>query len=201
MRLCSYVVKVDSGLAPNPFGGCSTLAVCTPNHMGIKLSKDDWILGTTPKRLGSKLVYAMKVDEVLHFNDYYHHPHYTNKRPNPLGEWKEMVGDNMYYLSSQGQWRQAATLLHKEEHEKRKDLKNPYVFIGQHFFYFGESAPALPQTYVDLMHNRQGCKCNHDSALVNGFIMWLQGCHRPGIYGLPRDRQTFCKSVISCSDG
>ena len=32
VRLCSYVVKYDTGFAPNPFWGFCTLAACTPNH-------------------------------------------------------------------------------------------------------------------------------------------------------------------------
>ena len=38
-RLCSYVVRHDKGLAPNPFWGYCTLAVCTPNHAGVRLEE------------------------------------------------------------------------------------------------------------------------------------------------------------------
>jgi hypothetical protein len=33
-KLRSYIVRVDTGLAPNPFWGFCTLALCTPNHQG-----------------------------------------------------------------------------------------------------------------------------------------------------------------------
>ena len=29
----------DTGFAPNPFWGYCTLAVCTPNHMGVQTSE------------------------------------------------------------------------------------------------------------------------------------------------------------------
>lgn len=47
MKLYSYIVKTDKGLAPNPFWGWCTLALCTPNHMGIKANQSDWIVGFT----------------------------------------------------------------------------------------------------------------------------------------------------------
>ena len=34
-----YIAVLDTGLAPNPFWGYCTLAVCTPNHMGIRLDQ------------------------------------------------------------------------------------------------------------------------------------------------------------------
>ena len=45
MRLCSYVVKYDTGFAPNPFWRYCTLMGCTPNHQDIKAVKGDWIIG------------------------------------------------------------------------------------------------------------------------------------------------------------
>ena len=79
MRLCSYVVAVDRGLAPNPFWGYCTLAVCTPNHMGIRAQDGDWFIGTTTAARGSKLVYAMQVSEVLPFDCYYNDPRFEEK--------------------------------------------------------------------------------------------------------------------------
>jgi hypothetical protein len=69
--LHSYVIKIDSGLAPNPFWGYCTLAACTPNHMGIKIQKGDWIIGTSPVSQDSKLVYVPEDSECLLFENYY----------------------------------------------------------------------------------------------------------------------------------
>ncbi len=89
MRLCSYVVKFDAGLAPNPYGEYCTLAVCTPNHMGIKLTKGDWIMGTETVARGNKLIYAMQVDEVLYFDTYYHDPRFETKKPATSGQSRD----------------------------------------------------------------------------------------------------------------
>ncbi len=84
MKLYSYVVRNDLGLAPNPFWGYCTLAVCTPNHMGVKAEKDDWIIGTSPVSQGSKLVYAMQIFERLSFEAYYADERFVKKNPTSL---------------------------------------------------------------------------------------------------------------------
>jgi hypothetical protein len=67
-KLYTYIVKIDSGLAPNPFGGWCTLAVCTPNHQGSAVKPGDWIAGFSPKEAGYQFIYAMRVDERIHMN-------------------------------------------------------------------------------------------------------------------------------------
>ena len=63
MKLYTYIVKHDKGLAPNPFYGCCTHGLCAPNHMGINASKGDWIGGLTTSVRMNKLVFAMEVAE------------------------------------------------------------------------------------------------------------------------------------------
>jgi hypothetical protein len=181
------MVKYDRGLAPNPFWGYCTLAVCTPNHMGIHLDKGDWIMGVTVKSRGNKLLYAMKVSEVMSFNDYYFDNRFENKKPALNDSWKRKVGDNMYYLNEQGDWKQHRTIHHREVDIKRKDLKHPFVFIGKDFFYFGRKAVDIPFDFSGLVINRQGCKVNHEELVVNKFIKWLRQNFEYGIHGSPYD--------------
>jgi hypothetical protein len=71
-RLFTYIVRHDTGLAPNPFWGACTLAVCTPNHQGSRVGCGDWITGFLPKARGHRLLYAVAVDEILSLNDFFH---------------------------------------------------------------------------------------------------------------------------------
>ncbi|MEP7137116.1 MAG: hypothetical protein ABI904_19490 [Chloroflexota bacterium] len=187
MRLCSYMVKYDTGLAPNPFWGYCTLAVCTPNHMGIRLNKNDWIVGVTIKARGNKLLYAMKISEVLSFNEYYSDNRFESKKPVIGGEWMQKVGDNMYYLDEKGIWKQHRTIYHREIEIKKKDLKHPLVFISKEFFYFGRNALNMPHDFGSLVINRQGCKLNHNETVVDNFIKWLYQSFEYGVYGNPYD--------------
>ena len=159
MRLCSYVITNDTGLAPNPFWGYCTLAVCTPNHMGIRAQEGDWFMGTTSASRGNRLLYAMRVSEVLGFDEYYRDPRFQQKKPDVNGSWGRRCGDNMYYKDDNGGWSQCRTLHHGSAAHIRKDLRHPRVFIGEHFYYFGAEAVDIPASCVDLIWRRQGCKC------------------------------------------
>jgi len=202
MRLCSYIVKKDTGLAPNPFWGYCTLAVCTPNHMGILAEPGDWFLGTTMAERGNKLLYAMEVLERLHFDDYFKAPRFNKKKPVINGTWRQRCGDNMYFKDAAGNWKQHPSLFHRDEDVIRKDLKNQYVFISKHFYYFGNKAFKIPIKYSDLIWRSQGVKCSHDSECVKGFVGWLKTKYKPGVHGEPIDRERKARATsqtIKCN--
>jgi len=199
MKLCSYVVRRDTGFAPNPFWGYYTLAACTPNHMGIHLRRGDWIIGTGSVKRGNKLIYAMRVAEVLHFERYYTDPRFATKKPVSSGNWRQRCGDNIYHKDELGAWQQdSQAVYHRDEAMIKKDLKHPYVFVAEHFYYFGNEAVEIPLAYEELIWRRQGCKCKHDPGIVEGFLGWLQTSFKPGVYGKPRDNDDLeCKGYCS----
>jgi Nucleotide modification associated domain 2 len=82
--------------------GYCTLAVCTPNHQGIRLEQGDWIAGFLTKARSYRLVYAMQVDERVHLNDYFHSPRFKDEKPNLKGDWKQRCGDNFYSQTVDG---------------------------------------------------------------------------------------------------
>jgi hypothetical protein len=187
-RLCSYIVTKDTGLAPNPFWGYCTLAVCTLNHMGVRAHKDDWFIGTQSAVRGSKLIYAMQVSETLDFDDYFKDPRFQAKKPVVNGTPCQRCGDNMYYRDDAGQWRKLASVYHRQKIQIDKDLKYPRVFVAEqeHFYYFGVQAIEIPHEYHELIWKRQGCKW-HDSNTVLDFLDWLKYNRTPGIHGEPSD--------------
>lgn len=187
MKLFSYIVKHDKGLAPNPFFGYCTLAVCTPNHMGIRAEKGDWIAGFTTAARNNRLVYAMKVDERMHFNDYFNDPRFQRKKPDLSGSWKQRCGDNIYYQTD-GAWCQLPSPYHYRQKDLQKDTKHPYVFIGRDYFYFGNKSVEMPNEFTVLIWKRQGCSSNFDSDLVEKFIGWLKNNNNFGKIGEPFDR-------------
>jgi hypothetical protein len=189
MRLYSHILTVDRGLAPNPFWGYCTMAVCAPNHMGIKVHNGDWIIGFSSVARGNRLIYAMQLSlEPLPFKTYFHDPRFINKRPNIEGDWKERCGDNMYYKGEDGNWKQHPTLFHTDQPTIDQDLKHPYVFISEHFYYFGADAVEIPDVYKDLILKRQGCKYNFPSELVKAFVDWLKSNYQLGIHSDPLDK-------------
>lgn len=189
MRIFAYILKVDSGFAPNPFHGWCTLACCKP---AIRRSAQpgDWILGITPRALGNDLAYAMRVDETLAFAEYWHDPRFKAKRPN----WKsvsrvERVGDNCYEPLRDGKFRQVPSMHWKSDQsrevEKRgtKDLRGERVLVGRRFSYYGAKSVPLPE------HVRRPARFNlvnftdDERAILLPFLEHLPR----GIKGQPRD--------------
>ncbi|MBU3055422.1 hypothetical protein [Pseudomonas indica] len=196
-RLCTYIMTHDSGLAPNPFWGWCTLAVCTPNHQGARVEPGDWIAGFTPK--GEKLIYAMEVSEsAMDMDDYFHDPRFANKKPRRGGSWQERCGDNFYSRAVDGGWQQHWNLSHMGKTHLRQDTRHPKVFISKHFWYFGREAIELPSRYAKLVGTR-GIRVNHPVELVDSFMGWLNRMDRKGQIGMPREMETrtCCKNPPS----
>ncbi|WP_304525336.1 hypothetical protein [Halomonas sp. I5-271120] len=185
-RLYTYIVKVDSGLAPNPFSGWCSLAVCTPNHQGSAVRQGDWIAGFSPKGDGYQFIYAMKVDERIHMNDYFHDPRFQSKKPIMNGGWKERCGDNFYWQNCKGAWLQLANPFH--EWMLDKDTHVPYVFVGKEFWYLGRARSDVPMEFLAMIGGR-GARVNHPAGLPESFMRWVRHNFKPGITAAPLDAE------------
>jgi hypothetical protein len=196
VRLCSYVVKNDTGFAPNPFWGFCTLAACTPNHQNLCLEQGDWLLGHSSRVHGNQIIYVMRISEVLGFDKYYRDPRFAEKKTD-LGSWQKRCGDNIYYSDAAGRWRQSETAyFHTSPGDINQDTRYPRVFISEHFYYFGENAVDFPHKYISLIQTRQGCSCNHKAETLQSFISWLEKTYLLGINGQPRDRNETPTALI-----
>lgn len=196
MRTCFYVVSHDTGFAPNPFGGFCTLAACTPNHQGLRLDRGDWLVGNGTIATGSRMIYAMRVSEVLDFDKYYRDSRFAGKKASS-GSWQARCGDNIYFRSGAGHWAQSDAHYHTRPGDLEKDTRYPRVFISDHFYYFGENAPAVPAEYASLIQTRQGCRCSGDPETARRFIGWLEQAFAPGLHGDPRDRNEIPECAVS----
>jgi len=157
MTLYSYIVTHDTGFAPNPFFGCCTLACCKP-EISRKAKKDDWIVGLTPKAQGNKVVYFMKVDEVMEFGRYWKDRRFRQKRPRYDKDVRLRCGDNIYEPRPNGGFRQHPSMHSDGEHEnagnKKHDLGGNNVLISEAFAYFGSKPVTLPPELECLIVGR-----------------------------------------------
>lgn len=151
MRIFAYVLKVDSGFAPNPFHGWCTLACCKP-AIRRKARPGDWIVGITPRADGNRVAYAMRADESLSFEEYWSDPRFRAKRPGwragaPVVEkcgdnCYEPLGDQAFRQLPSGHWDHENN--RENERQKAKDLRGERVLVGRRFCYFGAKAVAFP---------------------------------------------------------
>lgn len=190
MKLLKYVMTSDTGLAPNPYFGICSLAVCTPNHRNARLCVDDWIVGHSTKATGHKLIYAMRVTRILTMPEYF--KEYPQKHPNPYGDQKQRCGDN-FYDNSSGKWRRLPSPCHNNVHAFAKDQGKP-VFLSKNekdFWYFGGMADStttgFQNWFPDLIKDRQGFSYVYDEDLIERFAAWLTESGRSGLIGEPRD--------------
>ena len=190
MKLCSHVIKVDTGLAPNPFHGYCTSALCTPSHMNAGLERGDWLIGNSDRADGNRLVYAMCIAEVLDMDDYFHDARFQAKKPNPAGTLEEQCGDNIYYKEN-GCWRRLPSRFHNVPEAFKKDLGKHLngrpVFVSKRFYYFGENPVVIPSRLERIVRKVQGIQYT-EGHLADDFMTWLEANHPPGIHGSPRDQ-------------
>jgi hypothetical protein len=197
MKLSSHVIKVDTGLAPNPFHGYCTSALCTPSHMNARLERGDWLIGNSDKADGNRLVYAMRISEVLTMEDYFADPRFQAKKPKPDGTLEEQCGDNFYYKEG-GRWRRLPSRFHNTDVSFAKDLgihlTGRPVFVSNHFYYFGDVPVTIPARLHRIIRKVQGIQ-NTELPLADDFVTWLEANYTPGIHGRPRDQEDRSQEV------
>lgn len=201
MTLYSYIIAKDYGLAPNPFWGKMTLAVCKP---GIRkhATEGDWIIGTGVKNLsrankayvdfGGKLVFAMKVSDVVSMKEYDRictasTTDLKNKIPTQDSDWRRMVGDCIYKYPLNGEIPMMRPGLHCSDDIER-DLSGENVLMSDHFYYFGENAIQIDCRFKELLKHKQGHLKFENENLTNDFVVWLTGFgyERNSINGYPQ---------------
>lgn len=195
MNIFSYKVEHDLGLAPNPFHDFCTLAVCKSSiRRNKELSFGDWVIGTGSESLGNTnhLIYAMKIEEKLTFNEYWEDERFESKKPIIEGSLVKMYGDNIYHQDANNkEWIQEDSAhsldqgVTNENHMKR-DIGGKYVLVSQEFYYFGENAPKIPEELKNVCNEGRDMKYKTIPQEVReSFVLWLKDSYKSGIHGDP----------------
>ncbi|MEN8504974.1 hypothetical protein ACOCG7_08955 [Paraburkholderia sp. DD10] len=206
-RVHSYVVRYDSGFAPNPFYGYCTLATCKPS-IRRSASVGDWVVGSGSNdrsvRRGGHLVYAMRVTDTLTFDEYGADSRFGPKKPFRHGSRKQSCGDNIYFRDGpQAPWEQRDSF-----HSLPDGSLNPdhvcrdtgvnRVLVSDDFIYFGGEGPAFPEDLKD-QQGRLLCKSGiglttfDDPLLVAGLEQWIRSLGATGYQGAPFEWLTLCR--------
>jgi hypothetical protein len=184
-RIFSYVLKRDSGFAPNPFGGVLTLATCKP-QIRRSAQPGDWLLGTgSVRNVGSKrVIYAAEISQVLPLERYGEDPTFALKIPVTTAEPWRRHGDNIYFHDpSDDSWRQRRNVHHGQKHMAR-DLRGENALICRRFWYFGETAPTLPDDLTSFVKTGPGHLKITNATALQLLTSWL-GSLRVGLSGQP----------------
>ena len=190
MTLYSYTIAIDTGFAPNPFYGFCTLACCKPD-IRRTAQEGDYVVGIGPKDSGSRVVYAMRVMEIVEFDDYWHDKRFRIKRPDIKVGGERALGDNIYHQDRAGEWQQA---LSQHSHENgqqdwkltRQDISGEKVLIGDDFIYWGGDGPPLPHNLRGLIAGRFYRSKSNEKYILD-FLEWFESQRERGLVGLPTD--------------
>lgn len=173
MKLSAYIIRFDTGFAPNPFGRHCTLACCKPT-IRRKAEGGDIIVGIASARLPKpgRLVYAMCVKEVLPYQKYWQAPRFAYRKPSQATPITRR-GDNIWHYRDR-RWRVAPGAFHDESHRDR-DISGEKALVATEFYYFGKSAIFVPKRFSPLLATTQGHKNTHDRDEIRRFWNWLRG--------------------------
>ncbi len=197
MRVFSYIVRYDVGFAPNPFHGTCSLATCKQDIRRVA-KVDDWVVGTgsRPNGKADNLVYAMRISEILQFQEYWDDERFAPKRPNLRGSRMQHFGDNIYHRDPRGEWIQENSRHSKDDgsleaRHMLRDTKSERVLLGGEFTYFGGAGPVVPEVLrknygFDLVHAGPAYRSNFSDDHVAAIVEWVRSLD-PGVQGRPHD--------------
>jgi hypothetical protein len=180
VRLHSYIVEHDLGFAPNPFHGVCTLAACKPKiRKYAKLG--EYIIGTGTKKrqINGRLIYIMRVAEIIGFNQYWNDPRFARKKPVMNGSVLQRYGDNIYHREQIcDPWLQEDSFHSQEngiaqfENLRTDTGSTDRVLIGDWFIYWGSDGPQIPAEFADFVQTTQGHKSIDDVDRISAFVEW-----------------------------
>lgn len=176
--LRSYIITRDFGFAPNPFGQVCTLATCKPLIRKTSVI-GDYVLGIggVNTKTAGKIVFIMRVEEILTYDQYWEDLRFQIKKPNLLGSLKVQYGDNIYHTVN-GSWTQLNSHHSLDDGSVnhinlRKDTKYQNVLISHYeWWYFGRDAIDLPSEFSFLKPKR-GHK-NFNEKQYERFLKWFK---------------------------
>lgn len=177
-RIFRYVVRYDSGVAPRPFDGYCSLAICKPK-IRANAVVGDWIIGFRTRSPGD-VIYAMQVEEVLSFADYWADKRFWNRRPGATS-----TPDNIYRAGRDGVLVQVPNHVHDAK-SVATDLGGKNVLLSRRYWYFGNNSPMIPTDLVHLVHTGIGHAVNKGRRRddLDHLVKWLRAWPL-GLHGTP----------------
>lgn len=195
MKVYSYIVEHDLGFAPNPFHGVCSLACCKP-RIRKRAKVGEYVLGVGGARpkLRGHLIYWMRIDEILTFDQYWADRRFRHKKALVHGTTYLRYGDNIYHRHGGIEYRQENSFHSNEDGSiSRGDLKRDTgttdrVLLGREFAFWGRSAMPVPAELACFLRTGRDYRSNFEVEEIEALLTWLAPLPR-GYLGEPADWQ------------
>lgn len=193
MQIFSYIITRDFGFAPNPFPPYCTLATCKP-RIRQTAREGDWVIGLASgarkSDLKSHVIYIMRVEEKLTFNEYWKDTRFIYKSPVMNGSKRQKYGDRVYHSIEDGVYIQEDShhsLPGGIQNEKNynRDLSSKFVLVSKEYWYFGKNAPLLPCHLDSVASVGRNHIVIKDETVANGLLDWVHSFPELGYLGEP----------------
>lgn len=196
MKLYRYIVRHDTGYAPNPFHGYCTLATCKPIIRRMA-EVGDWIMGLGSKAtdLDGYLVFAMQVAETLTFDEYWSDRRFEMKKPQHSEDYLRTCGDNVYRRDELARGWIQLPCFHCEDDDIARDTGTNRVLVASKYIYFGSNAREVPIEFLawgdEFFVGFRNHRVNDLSVYrVDKLIEWIASlCRDGGCKGSPAERR------------
>lgn len=176
-RLFTYIIPIDDGAAPNPWGGYCTLNICKPAIRRVA-KKSDWVMGTGGKNieghgdLRGKCVYLMQVTHQIKMSEYDNWA--IQHAPIKIvdfghADWKKRLGDAIYDFSTENPTLRKSV---HTENNRDTDLGGKNTLISENFIYFGDKAIDLPEDLLGVVLQGQGHRSTVNESYLDPFLHW-----------------------------
>lgn len=142
MRVRSYIITTDRGIAPNYEGPAVTLTICKP-RIRMRAQQGDLVLAFNGRTLATNphsVRWAGIVSEVLPLEDYWDDPGFLAKRPD-----RSDTPDNIYQLID-GHLSQEPNSSH-DEGNIATDIRGKNALIFSQAWHMGDDRPELPDVF------------------------------------------------------
>ena len=198
-RVFCYKLVRDYGFAPNPFHGFCTLGTCKPQIRDSAAVGDLIIgLGARTGPVSERIIYTMKVDEILSFDEYWNDQRFERKKPDFYSGRYHAFGDNIYHRGPEGHWIQSDSHHSLEDGfinnlNLDRDTHSERVLISTNFVYWGDQAIPIPHQFRnfngdDIFPDGRYHRCLFAPPLVTALHAWFDAIPYRGIRGMPNDR-------------
>lgn len=210
MNCFRYKIEHDYGFAPNPFHGTLSLATCKgPIRQNKNLQVGDWIVGFGSKSMDNDgyLIYAMKVERIITFDEYWESEEFQCKKPVINGTLVQMYGDNVYHTDKSA--KTVRNFIQERCAHSNKDwtvnlghyaqdTRTDRVLLSKTFYYFGDHCISLPKQHSCIGLSKRDKRGNMvyrdllgEDAKIQAFADWLTANYETGIHGDPCNWKEF----------
>ncbi|AKC07665.1 hypothetical protein Ach5_18890 [Agrobacterium tumefaciens] len=180
------------GFSPNPFHGVCTLANCKPVIRRVA-NIGDFVMGfgSSKSDIRYRLIYWMRVGQIMTFNEYWHDLRFEQKKPIVNGSHLKFHGDNIYRYDASGNVIQEPSF-----HSLPNGLPNirnintdtgstDKVLVADIFGYYGKRALSVPDCFSGIVAVGRGHRTAHSHELRDAVINWLLQDTPNGFCGEP----------------